>query len=75
MLRRATIQKIILNGLVESDILLFIKQQVEEFVEPKDREELVSVILEDLDGITPSRIAGMGITRAELEAWLVLNAK
>lgn len=73
--RRDVIRQIIANGLVGADIKLFVEQQAKNLVVASDQDAFINTILQDLDDVTPPRIVGMDITRAQLQVWLKMNGK
>lgn len=73
--RRDVIAQVILKGLTGSDISTFVKQQAKALIDNADQKAFIASIFQDLDDITPPRITGMGVTRAQLQAWLKLNGK
>jgi Fic family protein len=73
--RRDVIRQIILNRLVGAAIKLFVEQQAKNLMVASDQDLFIDTVLQDLDDVTPPRIVGMGITGAQLQAWLKLNGK
>ena len=65
--RRATIRTIIEKNLTEAEIITFIENQKE--IPAIDRARFTRTVLEDLEHIDQSRIAGLGITPEQLELW------
>jgi Fic family protein len=67
--RRAVIRDIILQRIVGPEIEKFVSLRMSE-VAPKDRKNFIDDVLEDLTYIDLSRIAGLGISPDQLQAWL-----
>ncbi len=68
--RRAIIRYIIENLVMGKDMDAYIQQQAESQVPEKDLLAFIDDVHEDLKLINPIRIAGLGVTREQLEAWL-----
>ena len=74
-LRRSLLQEIIIRQLHGPTLKEYVGSQAMERVTRKDRESFIEDVNEDLQQIDESRIAGLGITPAELKAWLKLLKK
>ena len=72
--RRDTLQKIILNGLKDGPMQIFIHSTADREIPSQDRAAFIEDILEDLDQIDQSRIAGLGITPQQLDSWIEQNS-
>jgi len=70
--RRELLRKIILDNLVGVSMKNFITSQAKDIVAPKDLENFLADIHEDLEQIDESRIAGLGVTSGQLKKWLDL---
>lgn len=68
--RRQIINYIIMNGLVNKDMNLYIKKQAKKDIADKDIVAFIQDVEEDLREINAERIAGLGITISQLNAWL-----
>ncbi len=67
--RRDIIRHIVTHLLVGDSMKNYIESQVRELIDSKDRDSAREDIYEDLQMITPERIAGMRITSEELDLW------
>ncbi len=67
--RRALIREIILNDLVGDPLEKFISSQMP-LVKEEDQADFFQDILEDLKYLSITRIAGLGITPEQLNAWM-----
>jgi hypothetical protein len=67
--RREMLRYIIERQLVGVDLRDYIYMQIKNFVEEKDRADFLDDIQEDLKGLNPQRIAGLGITLEQFTAW------
>jgi len=68
--RREIIKHIITNKLVGEIMQNYIQTQIKKLINKDDRENFIEDIQQDLADIAPHRIAGMGITISQLNAWL-----
>lgn len=71
--RRALIREIILNHLTGELMMEHIYAEMTSLIKEEDRDSFLEDVLEDLKEIDQSYIAGLGITRDELNAWLAIN--
>jgi len=72
-IRRNMLRHIIENQLIGPSISEFIHSQVQRHVKDEDRTQFLEDIQEDLAGLNPQRIAGLGITVEQLNNWKVRN--
>lgn len=68
--RRGIIREIILGNLVGSALNAHLQTRVEKEIPQKAQKDFLQDILEDLDQMDASRIAGLGITLDQLSSWL-----
>lgn len=68
--RRSLIREIILNKLIGESMHHYISAQLLLLVKEEDRNLFFEDVMEDLKEMDLSRIAGLGITSGELNAWL-----
>lgn len=68
--RRTIIRNIILNNLSGTTMKEYISDQTLKLTKEEDRMSFFEDIMEDLKEIDLSRIAGLGITPAQLNAWI-----
>lgn len=68
--RRAIIHDIIVNRIVGATLNEYISSQTLKLIKKEDQEAFIEDIKEDLTEISPSRIAGLGITQDQLKSWL-----
>lgn len=71
--RRSLVRNIVLKQLVGPAIDEYIRSQGAGEIREQERQAFVEDVLEDLKEIDKSRIASLGITHEDLEAWLRLN--
>ena len=72
--RRNILSHIITNQLTENALDNYLQTQAE-IIPVEDRQHFINTVIEDLNEITPQRIAGLGITVQQLENWLALKIK
>lgn len=64
--RRNILRHIILNKLKDRSMLDYIQMQTNEWIPPESRELFKEDVLEDIQELSPPRIAGLGITLEDL---------
>lgn len=69
--RRAIIRHIILNKLSRLSLKEYISNQALKLIKEEDRIPFFEDVMEDLKEMDISRIAGLGITADQLDAWIV----
>lgn len=67
--RRGVIREVILKRLSGAAMKEYILAQTQELVKEADQQAFVQDVMEDLEEIDQSRLAGLGITPKELSAW------
>lgn len=67
--RRKLIREIILNQLVGKPLHQYAEQQASLVIQSSDRNKFLKDLYEDLDHLAPHRLAGLGVTQAELQRW------
>lgn len=73
--RRKILQKIITDEFIEERLHTYINMFAEKEIPEEHRKEFIHDIMEDLEQMDITRIAGMGITPKQLEKWLNLYKK
>ena len=73
--RRDILRHIITQQLTGLTMKTYIDATLEKLINEVDRRKVRDDIDEDLREIAPERIAGLGISIEELNAWLALNSK
>ncbi len=73
--RRLLIREIVIQKLTNIPLKLYLHREAENLVPQKDLKNFIEDVEEDFREISPSRIAGLGITTQELEDWLLLQKK
>ena len=68
--RRALIRDIILDKLSRDHVKMYIDSYADRMIPEKDQSAFFTDVEEDLQQMDQSRMVGLGITSAELEAWL-----
>lgn len=68
--RRAVIHEVIIRGYVDKEMENYISQRSKELVKKEDRKAFEEDVLEDLKEMDFSRIAGLGVSRGQLDDWL-----
>lgn len=71
--RRVLIREVILNRLAGSSLQNYIISQAPKLVGEEDSAAFLEDVLEDLKEIDISRLAGLGVTPDELNAWLTIQ--
>jgi hypothetical protein len=67
--RREVVREVILAKLVGESMETYVVSAAEKLIQEKDRNIFVKNVLEDLQHIDNSRLAGLGLTPEELEKW------
>lgn len=73
--RREVIRHIILHQLTGESLKEYLSNQSLKGIKQEDRESYFEDVMEDLKEIDLSRIAGLGISSDQLNAWIVANKK
>jgi Fic family protein len=73
--RRELIRDIITRPLADSEMQSAIQEYAEKNITATDQTDFVDDVYEDLNLIGPQRIAGMGITREQLNDWQAIITK
>ena len=68
--RRAILRDIIVNHMTGRVLNEYISSQTQKLIKKEDQEAFIKDIQEDLIEISPSRIAGLGITQDQLADWI-----
>lgn len=68
--RRQVIREVIANRLTGEAQHAHIAEVATQLIPDGDRDGFIEDVMEDLEEISPQRIAGLGITRQQLELWL-----
>jgi len=68
-LRRAIMRQVIEKGVVKPKLINFIKAKSRQEIPESCREAFIEDVLEDLEQLDQSRIAGLGITLQQLAQW------
>lgn len=71
--RRFLVREIILNQLVGNPMQEYVLAQASKLTNEKDRDHFIEDVLEDLDHIDQSYLAGLGITPDQLDVWKQLS--
>ncbi len=71
--RRAVIRGIIFQGLIGEKMRIFIDTEANRGVPEEARVDFLEDVLEDLEQIDESRLAGLGVTKEELKVWRRLS--
>ena len=64
------LKKIIQQQLHGKDAKNLITEQAKQFIANEDKTNFIEDVLEDLNALAPSRIAGIGVSHKELQRWL-----
>jgi hypothetical protein len=67
--RRALVSDMVRAMVSPAEVAEWVTAKVPDDVEPNHREKFISDVLAEVDNLDASRIAGLGITPQELEAW------
>lgn len=68
--RRTVIRDIIVNNMTGKVLDKYISSQTSKLVKKEDQDAFIEDIREDLKEISPSRIAGLGVTQEDLKSWM-----
>lgn len=71
--RREIIKEIVVSLLAGDAMKAYIDSRTAQSIPEDDREDFIEDVNEDLREISPQRIAGMGITREQLQRWLQMR--
>lgn len=72
--RRAVVRGVVLQGLIGEEIRRFVDAEAGRRVAEGDREDFATDVLEDLELMEESRLAGLGVTTEQLKAWRKLRS-
>lgn len=72
--RKAVVREVILQGFVGEDMKKFVDVKAAHSVPANARAEFVEDILEDLEQMDKSRLAGLGVTPEQLRQWRKLRS-
>jgi hypothetical protein len=72
--RRTLLREIIVQHLVGKKLTKYIESQALKWVSKEDREAFIGDVLEDLQYIDENRLAGLGVTAAQLNTWRTLQS-
>jgi fido (protein-threonine AMPylation protein) len=67
--RRAVVREVILRALIGEDMRKFVSAEASGRVPTMDRKEFVEDVLEDLEQMEESWLAGLGVTPEQLKKW------
>ncbi|MCH9627119.1 MAG: hypothetical protein S4CHLAM2_07530 [Chlamydiales bacterium] len=67
--RRQVVREVVLNGLTGEKIQQFVISEARSHIPEKERQAFIKDVLEDLEQMDESRLAGLGVTLAELRKW------
>lgn len=73
-LRRALVAELVRSLVLPEKVTGFIESRITDQIQPQHRDKFRQDVMAELDHLDISRMAGLGITREELEAWLSLRA-
>jgi len=73
--RRDLIRKIITERLVDEALEAYIRNQASVMIPVESLADFIEDVWEDLNEISPPRIAGLGITQGQLQQWLKLRGQ
>ena len=73
-IRRELISQIIREKIFGNQIESFLDKQIAEKIPTKDQDHFRKTVLEDLELLRPQRIAGLGITKEQLQDYLELKS-
>jgi fido (protein-threonine AMPylation protein) len=72
--RRALVGEIVRAMIPLANAAAFVETRLDE-IEPQHRQKFLSDVLAELENLDAARIAGLGITRAELDRWRALRGQ
>jgi len=70
--RRAALREIIVQSFVGDFMNDYVQQEAAKVIPESDQKSFIEDVLEDLEQMDESRIAGLGVTPEQLNAWLTL---
>ena len=70
--RRDLIRNIIIKLLIGNELNYYLKKETKKNIPQKYQEHFIKNVKEDLEEMSPQRIAGLGITQAQLQKWLTI---
>ncbi len=73
--RRALVREVILQKVVGDGLAAYVVEKAGEFVPTGVRSEFIEDVMEDLEQMDESRLAGLGVTLDQLEIWSRLRHK
>ncbi len=73
--RRELIRHIILNKLTKTKLDDYIQSEIKRVIPAADQQQVSEDLREDLAEMAPQRIAGLGVTPAQLADWLTAQKK
>jgi prophage maintenance system killer protein len=68
--RRSVVREVIVRGLVGHEMRAYVVTEANQILPQVDRKAFIEDVLEDLEQIDESRLAGLGVTAEELRQWL-----
>jgi Fic family protein len=71
--RRALVAELVRSLVLPEKVMSFIEAHMTDEVQPQHRDKFKQDVLVELDNLDISRMAALGITREQLEAWLGLR--
>lgn len=72
--RRALVREVILQGLTKSVLKQYVEVMANKQIPSSHQKEFTEDVIEDLEQIDESRLAGLGLTPEQLKTWKRLNA-
>ena len=72
-LRRALVAELVRTLVPPEEIMGFIESRITDQIQPRHRDKFKQDVLAELDHLDISRMGGLGISRAQLEAWLKIR--
>jgi len=73
--RRALVREVIVQKLVREDLKIYVESQAKKLVPEAIRPAFIKDVLEDLEQMDASRLAGLGVTPEQLGEWQGLAEK
>ena len=71
--RREIVREVILQGLVGSKIQGMIFPEAKKHIDESDRQAFIEDVIEDLEQMDESRLAGLGVTPEQLMKWIQMR--
>jgi hypothetical protein len=71
--RRAIVSEIVRTLIPPGEAMNLIEARMTDAIEPQHRDKFMQDVLAELENLDVSRIAGLGISREQLDAWLKLR--